>query len=308
MKADAVWLSAAAAFLAASLRLAVPVALAALGEAALERSGIVNVGLEGMMLAGAFTGYAAASATGSPPLGAACAALAGAALGYSFGRVVADQRGNPIVAGVALNLVVMGSTTALMRTVFPAGRQPLLPALPQLRVPLLADLPYLGEPVFSQSPYLYALAVAMLLVWWWLYRTVAGLRIAAAGERPQALALAGADVTAPRRTAATVCGLLAGLGGSQIVIEGTGVFTEQATAGRGFVALAIAVVARRHPLLVAPAALAYGASEATALRLMAFGSPAVGAMSELLAGLPFALTLAFYAIASLASSRRASSP
>ncbi len=307
MRTGAVWLSAAAAFLAASLRLAVPVALAALGEAALERSGVVNVGLEGMMLAGAFAGYAAASATGSLPAGAASAALAGAALGYLFARVVADHRGNPIVAGIALNLVVLGSTTALMRTVFPVGRQPLLPSLPHLRVPLLADLPYLGESVFSQSPYLYALVVATVLVWWWLYRTVAGLRVAAAGEKPQALALAGADVTAPRRTAATVCGLLAGLGGSQIVIEGTGVFTEQATAGRGFVALAVAVVARRHPLLVAPAALAYGASEATALRLMTSGRPAVGAVSELLAGLPFALTLAFYAIASLASSRRASS-
>lgn len=291
---------------AAAVRISISVSLAALGESVLERSGIVNVGLEGMMLAGAFSGFAFAAAYESALLGAALGAVTGAFSGLVFGAAVTKGRANPIVMGVALNFLALGSTAILMRRMYPSGTAPLLPQTGTVRVPYLADAPILGPLVFDQSPYFYALLLSSVLLALALKKSRAGLFISAAGERPQALLLAGIRPESVRLRAAVVCGFLAGLGGSQLAVESASTFTEQATAGRGFVALAIVVIAQRKPLIVPAVALIYGAAEAYALRLLTSAGDYLVAPAELLPALPFAITLAVYAIASLSSIRRSS--
>jgi ABC-type uncharacterized transport system permease subunit len=294
------------ALLAAAVRISIPVSLAALGETVLERSGIVNVGLEGMMLAGAFLGFAFATAFGSAFAGALLAGAAVSIVGLIFGIAVAKARADAIVCGVALNLIALGGTAAAMRRMYPSGATPFLAPLGSVRIPFLADLPVLGRMVFDQSPYFFAMASAALILWLALDKTGFGLRVAAAGERPEALLLAGERPDVVRVRSAALCGFFAGLGGSQLSIESAATFTEQATAGRGFVALAVVIIARRDPRLVPVVALLYGLAEAYTLRILAQGTDYSLALAELLPGLPFAITLTVYAIASLSSKRRSS--
>ncbi len=293
-----------AAFFAAALRISIPVSLAALGEAVLERAGIVNVGLEGMMLIGAFIGFACASALDSTLLGGLLGSLAGGITGLGFAAMVARARAQEIVTGISLNLLALGSTAILIRRLYPSGAVPLIEPVESVRIPLLADTPILGPIFFDQSPYFFLLVTAAAILAVVLFKSRLGLQIEAAGRRPETLLLSGIRPCRVRMGAGLICGILAGSAGSQLALEGVSTFTEQATAGRGFVALAIVVVARRDPRLVPLVALLYGASEALALRLMTSGNFYSSALGELLPAVPFVLTLAVYAIASLSSIRR----
>lgn len=256
--------------LAATLRLAAPLLLAALGELIVERAGLVNIGIEGMMLLGAFVAFAVAVSTGSPALGAFSALGAGAAAGLVFAAFAVARGADQIVVGMAVNLLALGGTGLAARALW-QGAVPTGPLLPSWPVPGLSGLPWIGSVLFHQSPFLYGalgLAVAAAV---FLSRTRPGLRLRAVGEAARAADAEGVSVARVRTLAVVFGGALAALGGAALSVSQTHTFTEGMTAGRGFMALAIVIFGRWRPGGVVAAALFFGAATALQFRLQARG-------------------------------------
>lgn len=283
------------AFFASAVRLAVPIIFAGTGEVISERAGILNIGLEGMMLMGAFTGVVGADVTGSPWLGALAAALGGMAVAALDGLVVIRWAGDQIVSGIALNLGALGLTTFLSRLMFGTTQQLEVAHFKPMNVPGLSDIPFFGEVLFRQSPFFYlsiALAVTLSLI---LFRSRTGLRWRAAGEDPDALDSVGVSVARSRWGALLVCGALAGLGGGAISLAQLFTFIENMTGGKGFIALALVIVTGWRPMWAIGVALFFGAAEAIAVRVQALGIISVPYQVSLM--IPFVLTLVAYAFA-----------
>lgn len=261
-----------AAFLEATVRIATPLGLAALGETVGEKSGVVNIGLEGAMLSGALGGALGAMWGGDPWLGFAAGGLAGALVAAVFAAFVVGLRGDQIVVGTAITLGAVGVTGAVYRAAFGAGGAALsLPSFPALDLPLLTGVPVVGRALFGQSAPTYVLVALVAVVWWVLARTQLGLRIRAAGEAPEAALASGVGVHRVRAAATVFGGLLAGLGGAALVLAQAGTFAERMTAGRGFIAIAIVVLGRWHPAGALLAALLFGAASALQYAVQAVG-------------------------------------
>ncbi len=279
----------AAGFLAAAVRVATPLALAATGEAVAERAGVINVGLEGIMLGGALGAAWGAAASLSPWLGLAVGMLAGCAIAGIFALVAIRLRGDQIVVGTAVTLGAIGLTGALYRAAFGTeGAGLTLPTLTAIRIPLLADIPVLGPALFDQPVPTYLLYALVAVSWVVLTRTHAGLRIRAAGEAPTAAAAAGSDVRQVRVLVTLCNGLLGGLAGATLVLAQTGTFAERMTAGRGFIAIAIVVLGRWHPVGVLAAALFFGAASALQFAVQATG---LAVPYQFVLMVPYAVTL-----------------
>jgi len=277
-----------AGFLAAAVRVATPLMLAATGETVTERSGVINLGLEGMMLAGALAGTLGAT-SGGPWMGVAAGMAAGMFLALLFAAVAIGARANQIIAGTAVTLGAVGLTGTVYRQAYGAAGAGLdVPTLPAVAVPLLSDVPVLGPAFFVQPIPTYLALVALPIVWWVLYRTRAGLALRATGESG---AMARATGIRPRvvRTLATVVGgAFGGVAGATLVLAQVGTFAERMTAGRGYVAIAIVVLGRWHPLGVGIASLLFGA--ATALQFV-FQTLGLAVPYQLFLMLPYGLTL-----------------
>lgn len=258
---DALWL-------AAAVRLATPLLLAGIGELIAERSGVINIGLEGMMLMGAFWGYWGAWATGDIWLGVLVALAAGAALAAVMALIAVRFRGDQIVAGVGLNLLAAGITTFAFRDIF-TGSQVVLHPMSTLAIPGLSSLPVIGNALFNQIPLVYLAYCLVPIAWFVLYRTTWGMAIRSVGERPEAADAAGISVEKTRWTTTIIAGAGAGLGGAVLSIGQLGFFTENMSAGRGFLALAAVVFGAWRPLGVLGACLLFGAADALQLRLQA---------------------------------------
>ena len=275
-------------FLAAAVRVATPLLLAATGETVTERAGVINLGLEGMMLAGALAATLGASAAG-PWTGLALAVLAGMLLAAAFAAVAIAARADQIIAGTALTLGAVGLTGTIYRQAYGTGGAGLaLPTLAPVPIPLLSRIPILGPALFDQPAPTYLALVALPVVWWVLFRTRPGLALRATGEGA-AMARAAGVRTGLVRTAATIVGGgFAGLAGATLVLAQVGTFAEKMTAGRGYVAIAIVVLGRWHPAGVAVAALLFGA--ATALQYV-FQALGLAVPYQLFLMLPYVLTL-----------------
>lgn len=258
-------------FLQATIRTATPLALAAVGETIVERSGIINIGLEGIILAGAFGALVGATA-GGVVTGFALAVVAGIAAGTVFGWFAIRLRCDQIITGTAVNLLALGLTGALYRDLYGAGGAALrIPTSAAFAIPLLARIPVLGPALFDQPPVTYGLYVIVPAVWWWLYRTHGGLALRAVGERPQAAVVAGISPAAVRWKALLMGSALGGACGGSLVLAQAGTFAEGMSAGRGFIAIAIVVLGRWNPAGVALAALFFGAVSALQFALQAMG-------------------------------------
>ncbi len=266
--------------LTAGIRLAIPVAVAALGALVSERAGVLNLGLEGMMLAGAFGGYSAAEATGSPWIGL----LAGVVVGFLFGLLLAvfvvAGRSNQIVTGISFTLLAGFATTLLFQQQFSVGQIP--PRINRIDLPAL----------------MIVTAVVFVAVSFFLFRTVRGLSVSAIGETPEAADALGYHVARTRTLATGASGALAGLGGAMLVCGPLGLFIENVTAGRGWVALAIVVFAGWRPGPTLLGALLFGLSDAVQLRLQ--GTDTV-IPYEVFVALPYIVTLAALVIRARAS-------
>jgi general nucleoside transport system permease protein len=278
-----------AGFLSASMRLAAPIMLAALGGMFSERSGILNIGLEGMMLAGSLVGFAAGYFSSNLWVGSLAAILVGAALGLLLGFYTISLASNQVVAGIALNLLVVGVTGFAYRALFGTGtRQPRIDSFPPLKIPLVGDIPLLG-PLFFQQGALVYLALALVAVSWVaLFRTSWGLRVIAVGEHPRAAETAGVNVPRTRYLCLAIGGALAGMGGAFLSLSATGVFLDNMTAGRGYIALAILILGRRRPFGILGAALLFGAADALQLRAQLLP---IGVPFQFMLMLPYVLTI-----------------
>ena len=240
----------------------------ALGETISERAGVLNIGLEGMMLVGAYIGFVGAYYGHSFWVGFA-AGIAGGAFASLFMVVLCVRLGlDQIVVGIAITLAGEGITSVLQDTQF-GSTYPRLGAPPTVAIPLLSDIPVLGKSVFDQPLVVYLGLASVGAVSWIFRRTNAGLNLRAAGEKPEALDAAGVSVVATRSYAALCTGALAGLGGAYLSIVGAGTFTPFMTQGQGFMAIVIAMLARGKPLWVVMGSFLFGISlsVATALQL-----------------------------------------
>lgn len=277
-----------AAFLAAAVRVATPLLFAATGETLTERSGVINLGVEGTMLAGALAAALGATAWG-PWAGLGCAVLAGMLLAAAFALLAIGARADQIIAGTAITLAAIGLTGTIYRQAFGAGGAGLtIPTFTSLAIPGLSSIPVLGPAFFDQPAPTYLAVAAIPLVWWVLFRTRLGLAVRATGEAA-VMARAAGIRTGLIRTASTIIGGgFAGAGGATLVLAQVGTFAERMTAGRGFLAIAIVVLGRWHPVGVAMAALLFGV--ATALQFL-FQALGVRVPYQLFLMLPYLLIL-----------------
>ena len=276
-------------FFAATVRTAVPLVLAALGELLVERTGLINIGLEGAILAGAFGALVGASGHGVM-LGFATAAAAGLIVALIFVAFVIWARADQIITGTALTLLSMGATGTLYRAMYgSAGAALSIPTSAALPIPGLASLPGVGAALFSQPPITYFAYVLAPVLAWWLARTHAGLALRAIGDRPDAAEAAGIAVDRVRALAVLVGGALGGLAGGTLVLAQAGTFAEGMSAGRGFIAIAIVALGRWTPMGVVGGALLFGAASALQFAFQAMGW---NAPYQVFLAVPYLLTLA----------------
>jgi ABC-type uncharacterized transport system permease subunit len=272
-----------------AIRMATPIALAGIGEVYLERSGIINLGMEGIMLVGAFFAVLGAAASGSAVLGLLTAIVAATVLGLVFGFAVITLRANQIVAGAAINIGALGLTSFLSRVVFGIRALPIQVAgIGPWPVPVLSKIPFIGRVFFQHSPVVYFTYALILFATFVLYRTTWGLKIRSVGEHPRAADTVGINVYAWRYATTLLNGLLCGIAGASLSLAHLNTFVDNMTAGRGFIALAAVIFGRWNPFGAALAALLFGAADALQLRFQAFG---VGISNQLLLMMPYLLTL-----------------
>lgn len=275
-------------FLAAAVRVACPLLIAALGETIAERGGVINLGLEGAMLSGALAAVLGTEALGPWP-GVLAAVAAGATLMSLLAIISIRFRADQIIAGTALTLAAIGLTGAIYRQTHGiTGATPSIETFSPTPVPLLHKLPVLGPALFEQPVLVYVSFLAIPVTWWLLYRTRWGLNLRAAGESPQAAHANGVRVGWTQAGAVILGGAFGGLAGGTLVLAQVGAFAERMTAGRGFVAIAIVVLGRWHPVGVAIAAGLFGVLTALQYLFQALG---FAIPYQLFLMLPYLLTL-----------------
>lgn len=281
-------------FLDASIRSATPLLLAALGETVAERSGVINVGIEGTIIAGCLAGLVASSAIG-PNAALAAAGIAGIAIALIFVLVAIGLAADQIITGTAISMLGLGLTGTLYRVLYgDAGAALSSPTLSAIGIPVLQDIPLLGHALFRQPVPTYLAELMVPAIWWWLYRTQSGLSIRATGENPAASRASGISPRKVQTFAALFGGLCGGLAGGTLVLAQVGTFAEGMSAGRGFVAIAIVALGRWHPVGVAMAALIFGMASALQFLFQAlnFDVP-----YQIFLALPYLLTLMALALA-----------
>ena len=276
--------------LAATIRIATPLAFAAMGGILSERAGVFAVGLEGMMLSGA-CGAAVGAVLLGPAAGILGAALCGAAMGAVIATVTVRHGADNMVTGIAANILAIGLTNFLVRVLLGHGAAPRIhiDLLGPVRIPLLADLPGLGPLLFDQPWLTYMAALVPLPLTLFLSRSRWGLTLRAAGENPLAVFAVGGDPLAIRFRAVVACGAVAGIGGAVLVLGQVGTFTDNMTAGRGYLALAAIIVGRWTPWPTVAACLLFAAADALTLRVQVFSLPVSSYVVQML---PYALALA----------------
>jgi general nucleoside transport system permease protein len=257
------------ALISGGLVAAMPLLFASLGELVSEQAGVLNVGLEGYMLFGAYLAFVVAYNTGSEWLGLLAGIVAGAAASVIMAMLCVRLNLDQIVIGIAIILVAEGATSLLHDARYAESR-PSLGSPSELEIPLLKEIPVLGESLFSQHAIVYVGIALAFVIGWMLRRTSAGLSVRAAGERPEALDAAGVSVTATRTWATLCAGALGGLGGAYLTIVGAGSFTPFITQGAGFIAIVIAMLSRGTAPWTIVGAVLFGMSLsiATALQLI----------------------------------------
>jgi simple sugar transport system permease protein len=279
--------------LAAALRFATPLAFAAMGGIFSERSGVVNIGLEGMMLAGAFFGIVVAAETGQWELGILGAMGAGGTLALIHAFFCIHLRADQIISGFAINFLALGITGYLFRSLYGTrGTPELAERIPDVRLPVIRDIPFVGDIIGQMNLMIWLMFLTVILSWVVLFKTPLGLRIRSVGEHPKAADTVGISVFKIRYAAVIVSGLLAGLGGAYLSFGFGNAFNENMTAGRGYIALAAVIFGNWRPFGAFGACLLFGFSSALALRLQ--GSPLLPsdfASANLLQTLPYVLTL-----------------
>ncbi len=277
------------AFLISTIAMATPILLAALGELIVEESGIINIGIEGAMLTAAFFALAGVYFTGSLVAGLVCAITAAITINSMLGVLVINLAVNQVVAGTALDIFAAGITGVFYRRFFGiTGKAFIVMPLHPLTLGPLARIPFLGPILFEQNPLVYFAFIMVPILAWMIHRTRYGLRLRAAGERPEAADALGLGVYALRWQALIASGILTGLAGAFLTVAYANTFVENISAGRGFVALAVVILGRWNPWGLAAASVLFGAAMALQFGLQALGT---AIPYQFFLALPYALTL-----------------
>lgn len=270
----------------AAFRLSIPIALAALGATICERSGVINLGIEGMMLLGAFSGVLGTYLTGSPYMGVLLSLVVGAISGAFYAVLVLRYQANQSVSGIGLNVFASGLTIVLTRAIWKSeGMSGSVSQMPSVSVAVLDDIPVLRLFFKNQSPYLYATLILVAVLWWFLYRTKQGLRLRAVGEHDEAASTVGIPVKKYRYFAVISCGILCASGGAYLSIVQNNRFVKEMVAGRGFMALAANIFGGANPLGSWGSSFVFAYAQAVRINLE------VSFPDQFLQMLPYALTL-----------------
>lgn len=284
---------------ASAVRLATPIALAATGAAICERSGVVNIAMEGLMLIAAFAGVAAALLTGSTWLGVVAAVLASVIFASLHAWASINLRADQVISATAINITALGVTGFLMETVFgrPGTTDSVQTLQPVFAFPLMPGtgvIPtvwrWIDVVFLSYTPIVYVGIFAAIFLTWALYRTRWGLRLRSLGEHPRAADTVGVNVLRGRWFAVLVSGFMAGLAGANLTLEQVGSFTENMTNGRGFIALAAMIFGRWIPAGAYLASLLFGFADALQLKLQLF-SDVIDIPPQFFLMLPYVLTV-----------------
>jgi len=276
------------ALVASTLVWATPLTFAAIGGMFSERSGVVNIGLEGMMLSGAFFGVLGADKFDSWEMGILTAAVAGGCFALLHAFFAIHLRADQIVGGTAINFLALGVTGYFFIQIYGDNGTPgNLPRIPNVNIPGLKHVTFLGDAIGSLNLMTWASFVLLAVAYVVMFRTPVGLRIRAVGEHPRAAETVGISVYVTRYASVTLSGVLSALGGAYLAVGFVGSFNENMTAGRGFIALAALIFGNWRPLGAFAAALLFGASTALSFRLAIYSDSA----AVLFQALPYVLTL-----------------
>ncbi|HON87130.1 MAG TPA: ABC transporter permease [Bacillota bacterium] len=288
-------------FAASILRVTTPILFAGLGAVVADLSGVVNIALEGTMLFAAFTGVVVSAFTGSAWLGLLAGIVIGAVIGLTLGYSHLKLGTNPVLAGIALNLLAAEGTVFLLYVV--AGDKGVSSSLaskviPEWRIPIIKDIPVIGPILGKQNALTYMSLIAVAVVYLFLYKTSFGLRLRAVGENPDAADSVGISVHKVQFIALAISGALAGMGGVHLSMGYVSWFSRNMTSGRGFIAMAAETLGYRHPVGVFLASLLFGFADALSNYMQSLRVP-----GEFIQMIPYVLTLVALAIYSGRQSR-----
>jgi len=276
--------------LAATWRMATPILYAAVGEVFSEKAGVINIGLEGVMLIGAFSAYSVAFESGSLWLGLLAAIIAGILSGLIFAIFTITIKANQIVVGAAFNMIGMGITGFLYRSMYAVSAVPLgLKSFPSFEIPILSSIPFFGEVLFKHNIMVYGTLLLVPVATFVLYKTAFGLSIRAVGEHPKAADTVGVNVFRLRYVSVMIGTALAAVGGAFLVLAYADQFVEGVVSGRGFIALAVVDVGRWKPWVAFWSSLLFGIFYALQLRIQTM--PDVNIPYQFLQALPYLATL-----------------
>ncbi len=277
---------------AAALRMATPIAYASLGGIFSERVGVMNIGLEGMMLLSAFTGVAVTYYTANPWLGVLGAVLVGGLMGLFHAVLTVKFAGDQIVCGTGLYIFAMGFTASMSQIIWGSrGASDSVTGIKAVTIPLLRQVPVLGAILGKHSPLVYMMLAVTVISYIVLFKTPLGLRIMAVGEHPTAAETAGIDVYRIKYLCVTLSGMLAGLGGAFLSLGHLNIFVFGMTGGRGFIAMAAMIFGKWTPFGALGASLLFGFADALQMRLQAMGL----LPPQIILMIPYLLTVAVLA-------------
>ncbi len=284
--------SALVVLLSSSVAFAMPTALAAIGETVSERAGVLNLGLEGMMLSGALAAFLVAFYLNSVALGTLAGVSIGVALGALMAFLSVTLRTEQIINGIAIVLLAQGLTAFIFEKLFGGEEQPTVQGISDIDIPLLSEIPGVGPVLFEQNALFYVSVVLVVCVWLLLTRTRFGLSVRAVGERPAAADAAAVSVARTRWIALLICGGMAGMGGAVLVLGQLNIFESNVSGGRGWIAVALVIFGRWNPLLVLSGALLFGFTDALQIRVQAVSGGITSSVpTEIFGALPYAVTL-----------------
>ena len=273
--------------LAGAIRLTIPIAFAALAGMLAERAGIINMGLEGMMLFGSFFAVVGSYVTGSAWLGLLFAMAAGAVVGLIMAVFAIGFKCEHMLAGVAVNILASGLTIVLLQMIWGTrGKSSEVAGLGIVSVPVLNKIPIIGQLIGNISPLFYILVLCVILLRVVLYRTPVGLRVRVIGENPFMAGSMGIKVYKYQYLSLMVSGMLAALGGAYLSVGDINMFSKEMVAGRGYIALSMVILGGWHPIGVAACGLIYGVAQSLQLRLQGVSIP-----PQLVQMLPYVVTI-----------------
>lgn len=279
--------------LSITLQIFIPIALAAIAGAISERSGVINLGLEGMMLIGAFAGAYGSYKTGNPFLGVLIAVFLCSLMGLLHGFFCIKLKAHQSVIGVGINIFSSGLTAVLLKLIWSnEGMSPIVNTLPNVTIPVLDKIPILRSFFTNQSIFLYVTIFIAILAYIIIYKTKYGLRLRAIGDNPQAAQTAGINIHLYRYVAVIISGIIAGLGGSYLSISLNNLFVKDMVAGRGFMGLAANIFGGWHPIGSLIASFIFSIAQAFRFSLTSLNIP-----NQFVEMIPYVVTLIVLVVA-----------